>query len=107
MDASFVAHQGTMFCHLRLPLTFATSIAFSSTQVSLLSKDIMVAWTVVYVQVFRVMLRASRSNEALNLRHYSYVGHCYVHGESYRVGWRGLSQAWCRWGRAGRKPGEY
>lgn len=49
------------------------------------------------MQVFRVMLRASRSNEALALqRHYSYVGHCYLHGENYRVGWRGLSQAWCR-----------
>jgi hypothetical protein len=49
------------------------------------------------LQVFRVMLRATRSKQGLDLRHYSYVGHCYVHGENYRVGWRGLSQAWCRW----------
>lgn len=51
----------------------------------------------VSLQVFRVMLRASRSRQALDLRQNSYVGHCYVHGENYRVGWRGLSQAWCRW----------
>lgn len=41
------------------------------------------------------MLRATRSSAAL--QHYSYVGHCFVHGENYRVGWRGLSQAWCRY----------
>jgi tRNA (guanine26-N2/guanine27-N2)-dimethyltransferase len=46
--------------------------------------------------VFRVMLHATRSKEGMDTRQYSYVGHCYVHGESYRVGWRGLSQAWCR-----------
>lgn len=51
--------------------------------------------------VFRVMLRATRSKQGLDLRHYSYVGHCYVHGENHRVGWRGLSQAWCRCAPAG------
>jgi hypothetical protein len=33
--------------------------------------------------------------------HYGFVGHCFVHGESSRVGWRGLSQAWCRCGSSG------
>lgn len=45
----------------------------------------------------RVLLRVERSNDGLPLQHYGFVGHCYHHGENRRVGWRGLSQAWCRY----------
>eukprot|EP00877_Chromochloris_zofingiensis_P010695 jgi/Chrzof1/587/Cz01g21110.t1 len=45
--------------------------------------------------VFRVMLRVKRSKE-WPVQHYNYLGHCFKHGETRRVHWRGLSQAWCR-----------
>lgn len=46
--------------------------------------------------VFRVMLRVERGSEGVDTSSYGWVGHCYLHGENRRVGWKGLSQAWCR-----------
>jgi tRNA (guanine26-N2/guanine27-N2)-dimethyltransferase len=46
--------------------------------------------------VFRVMLQVERSSEGVDTSRYGFVGHCYVHGENCRVGWKNLSQAWCR-----------
>ncbi|KAF6262612.1 S-adenosyl-L-methionine-dependent methyltransferase [Scenedesmus sp. NREL 46B-D3] len=42
------------------------------------------------------MLRVERGGEGVDPSTHGFVGHCYVHGENRRVGWRGLSQAWCR-----------
>jgi tRNA (guanine26-N2/guanine27-N2)-dimethyltransferase len=47
--------------------------------------------------VFRVMLRATRSAE-WHAHHYGFMGHCFVHGDNYTVGWRGLGAAICRYG---------
>ncbi|GIL43453.1 hypothetical protein Vafri_923 [Volvox africanus] len=45
--------------------------------------------------VFRVMLRATRSAE-WPAHHYGFMGHCFVHGDNYTVGWRQLGKATCR-----------
>lgn len=45
--------------------------------------------------VFRVMLKAERTAE-WHHNHYSFIGHCHIHGDSYRVGWKHLSSAACR-----------
>jgi hypothetical protein len=51
--------------------------------------------------VFRVMLRATRTAD-WPARCYGFLGHCFVHGEVYRVAWKDLGAASCRWGGAGR-----
>lgn len=45
--------------------------------------------------VFRVMLRATRTPD-WPAQHYGFVGHCFVHGDNYVVGWRDLGAATCR-----------
>ncbi|KAG2499128.1 hypothetical protein HYH03_002711 [Edaphochlamys debaryana] len=45
--------------------------------------------------VFRVMLRATSSAE-WESRHYGFLGHCFVHGDNYTLGWRSLAGAVCR-----------
>ncbi|GLC35987.1 hypothetical protein PLESTF_001246700 [Pleodorina starrii] len=52
--------------------------------------------------VFRVMLRAIRSAE-WPAHHYGFMGHCFVHGDNYTVGWRGLGAATCRCEARGRR----
>ncbi|KAI8470958.1 MAG: hypothetical protein J3K34DRAFT_393209, partial [Monoraphidium minutum] len=44
--------------------------------------------------VFRVMLEATRG-KAWPAEHFAFVGHCHVHGEARRVGWRDLGAAAC------------
>ncbi|GIL72542.1 hypothetical protein Vretifemale_2895 [Volvox reticuliferus] len=53
--------------------------------------------------VFRVMLRATRSAE-WPAHHYGFIGHCFVHGDNYVVGWRQLGKATCRCEARGRRP---
>ncbi|GLI68777.1 hypothetical protein VaNZ11_013268 [Volvox africanus] len=53
--------------------------------------------------VFRVMLRATRSAE-WPANHYGFMGHCFVHGDNYTVGWRQLGKATCRCAARGRRP---
>ena len=45
--------------------------------------------------VFRVMLRATRTAEWPS-QHYGFLGHCFVHGQAYRVPWKGLGSVACR-----------
>lgn len=45
--------------------------------------------------VFRVMLRAKRSAE-WSVQHYSFAGHCHVHGHTRTVDWTDLGDAACR-----------
>ncbi|KAG2446177.1 hypothetical protein HXX76_000770 [Chlamydomonas incerta] len=52
--------------------------------------------------VFRVMLRARRSGEWAS-QHYGFVGHCFLHGDNYTVGWRDLAGAVCRCESRGRR----
>ncbi|EFJ44766.1 hypothetical protein VOLCADRAFT_42766, partial [Volvox carteri f. nagariensis] len=53
--------------------------------------------------VFRVMLRATRSAE-WHVRHYGFMGHCFVHGDNYTVSWPDLGTATCRCETRGRRP---